>query len=76
MIYALASIGILGFIVWSHHMFTVGLDVDSFVSTIMVTLLISPQVKIKIGQFAEKLHHSFGPLSLGLFGKIQTLGAK
>lgn len=57
-------------------MFTVGLDVDSFVSTIMVTLLISPQVKIKIGQFAEKLHHSFGPLSLGLFGKIQTLGAK
>jgi hypothetical protein len=48
-------------------MYTVGLDVDNFVSTIMVTLLII------IGLFAEKIYYSFGPLSLELFGKIQTL---
>lgn len=65
MVYAMFSIGILGFLVWSHHMFSVGLDVDTLVSKVMVTLLIS------IGLYAGKLEYFLGPLSLILFGKIQ-----
>jgi len=29
MIYAIVSIAVLGFLVWSHHLYTVGLDIDS-----------------------------------------------